>query len=471
MSKNTVELRSKSSFLHLLKQSLTGEVTEFTSGSIDRAIFLLAVPMILEMALESLFAVVDIFFVNRVGKEAVTTVALTESMIMIVYSVAIGLSMGATAMVARRAGEKNYKAIGETAAQAIFLGTSIALIFGVVGFFFPKQILSVMGASPAVVATGFRFTQIMFSGNIVIMLIFLNNAVFRGAGDAAIAMRALWIANIMNILLDPLFIFGLGPIPAMGVTGAAVATTTGRGIGVLYQLYHFWKGKGVVKIVKENIRTNWSIVKQILTLSIGGTGQYLIGSASWIFLMRIIADFGEDVVAGYITAIRVIVFTILPAWGFANAAATLVGQNLGAGKPERAEKSVWRTAFLTMLFFIGVAFIFFFFGEPILSFFIHDAKSIEQGKECLQIISLGYLFFAYGLVITQALNGAGDTKTPTILNFFCFWLMQIPLAWLLAVALKMGPKGVYIAIGVSETLLAIASILIFRRGKWKKVKV
>jgi len=471
MSKNTVELRSKSSFLHLLKQSLTGEVTEFTSGSIDRAIFLLAVPMILEMALESLFAVVDIFFVNRVGKEAVTTVALTESMIMIVYSVAIGLSMGATAMVARRAGEKNYKAIGETAAQAIFLGTSIALIFGVVGFFFPKQILSVMGASPAVVATGFRFTQIMFSGNIVIMLIFLNNAVFRGAGDAAIAMRALWIANIMNILLDPLFIFGLGPIPAMGVTGAAVATTTGRGIGVLYQLYHFWKGKGVVKIVKENIRTNWSIVKQILTLSIGGTGQYLIGSASWIFLMRIIADFGEDVVAGYITAIRVIVFTILPAWGFANAAATLVGQNLGAGKPERAEKSVWRTAFLTMLFFIGVAFIFFFFGEPILSFFIHDAKSIEQGKECLQIISLGYLFFAYGLVITQALNGAGDTKTPTILNFFCFWLMQIPLAWLLAVALKLGPKGVYIAIGVSETLLAIASILIFRRGKWKKVKV
>ena len=427
--------------------------------------------MILEMALESLFAVVDIFFVNRIGKEAVTTVALTESMITIVYSLAIGLSMGATAMVARRAGEKNFKAIGETATQAIFLGTGIAVIIGIVGFIFPKQILTVMGASHAVVESGFRFTQIMFSGNIVIMLIFLNNAVFRGAGDAAIAMRALWLANIMNILLDPLFIFGLGPIPAMGVTGAAVATTTGRGIGVLYQLYHFWKGKGIVKIVKENIRTNWSIVKQILTLSIGGTGQYLIGSASWIFLMRIISNFGEDVVTGYITAIRVIVFTILPAWGFANAAATLVGQNLGAGKPDRAEKSVWRTAFLTMLFFLGVSFIFFFLAEPILSFFIHDAASIAQGKQCLQIISIGYLFFAYGLVISQALNGAGDTKTPTILNFFFFWLMQIPLAWLLAIALKMGPKGVYVAIGVSESLLAIASIFIFRRGKWKKVKV
>ena len=471
MSNSTIEINTKTPFLKLLKQAITGEVKEFTSGSIDRAIFLLAVPMILEMALESLFAVVDIFFVNRIGKEAVTTVALTESLITIVYSVAIGLSMGATAMVARRAGEKNFKAVGDIAAQALYIGTAFALLFGAIGFFFPKQILSVMGASHAVVESGYRFTQIMFTGNVVIMLIFLNNAVFRGAGDAAIAMRALWLANIMNIILDPIFIFGWGPIPAMGVKGAAIATTTGRGIGVIYQLYHFWKGKGIVKILRENLRKNWEIIKQMLKLSIGGTGQYLIGSASWIFLMRIIANFGEDVVAGYITAIRVIVFTILPAWGFANAAATLVGQNLGAGKPERAEKSVWRTSFLTMIFFMIVAFVFFFLGEPILSFFNHDPESIEQGKECLQIISIGYLFFAYGLVISQSFNGAGDTKTPTILNFFCFWLMQIPLAWLLAVALKLGPKGVYIAIGISESVLAIASIVIFRRGKWKQIRV
>ena len=471
MSNSTIDINTRTPFLKLLKQAITGEVKEFTTGSIDRAIFLLAVPMILEMALESLFAVVDIFFVNRVGKEAVTTVALTESIITIVYSIAIGLSMGATAMVARRAGEKNFKAIGEIATQAIYIGTALAIIFGALGFFFPRQILSAMGGSPAVVESGFRFTQIMFTGNIVIMLIFLNNAIFRGAGDASIAMRALWIANIMNIILDPLFIFGWGPIPAMGVKGAAIATTTGRGIGVIYQLYHFWKGKGIVKIVRANFKAKWEIMKQMLNLSIGGTGQYLIGSASWIFLMRIIAGFGEDVVAGYITAIRVIVFTILPAWGFANAAATLVGQNLGAGKPERAEKSVWRTAFLTMIFFALVAFVFFFFGEPILSFFNHDPASIAQGKQCLQIISVGYLLFAYGMVISQSLNGAGDTKTPTILNFFCFWLMQIPLAWVLAVAFKMGPKGVYIAIGISESLLAIASIFIFRRGKWKLVKI
>lgn len=471
MSKSSITINTKVSFLQLLRQAITGEVKDFTNGSIDRAIFLLAVPMILEMALESLFAVVDIFFVNRIGKEAVTTVGLTESMITIVYSLAFGLSMGATALVARRAGEKDFKSIGNTATQAIYIGVIIAVLIGILGFFFPRQILTVMGGSPAVVESGFRFTQIMFTGNIVIMLIFLNNAVFRGAGDASIAMRALWLANIMNIILDPIFIFGLGPIPALGVKGAAIATTTGRGIGVLYQFYHFYKGKGIVKIVRENFKTNWTIINQILKLSIGGTGQYLIGSASWIFLMRIIANFGEDVVTGYITAIRVIVFTILPAWGFANAAATLVGQNLGAGKPERAEKSVWRTSFLTMIFFLFVSLIFFFLGEPILSFFIHDHVSIEEGKRCLKIISIGYLFFAYGMVISQSFNGAGDTRTPTILNFFCFWLMQIPLAWLLAVWLQMGPTGVYIAIGISETVLAIACIFLFKMGRWKRIKL
>jgi putative MATE family efflux protein len=311
----------------------------------------------------------------------------------------------------------------------------------------------------------------MFGGNIVIMLLFLNNAVFRGAGDAAIAMRVLWIANILNIILDPILIFGLGPVPAFGVKGAAIATTTGRGIAVLVQLYYLWKGSGMVKIVRQHLQLKWAIIRQIVELSIGGVGQYIIGSCSWIFLMRIISDFGEDAVTGYQTAVRVIIFTILPAWGFANAAATLVGQNLGAGKPERAEKSVWRTAFLTMLFFLAVSLIFLFFATPILSVFIHEPKSLQTGVECLHIIAIGYLFFSYGLVISQSFNGAGDTKTPTVLNLVCFWALQIPLAWFMAKWLQMGPKGVYYAIGISETMLALVCIVIFKKGKWKLVKL
>lgn len=461
----------KTSLYTLFKMAVRGDVKDFTTGSIDKAIFLLAVPMILEMVLESLFAVVDIFFVNKLGKEAVTTVGLTESLITIVYSLGIGLSMGATAMVARRAGEKNYKAIGDIAMQAIYLCIGISLVISITGIFFSKELLAVMGASDAVIQSGHQFMQIMFGGNIVIMLLFLNNAVFRGAGDAAIAMRVLWIANILNIILDPILIFGWGPIPAFGVKGAAIATTTGRGIAVLLQLYYLWKGNGMVKILQRHLIVKWNIIKQIVQLSIGGVGQYVIGSCSWIFLMRIISDFGEDAVTGYQTAIRIIIFTILPAWGFANAAATLVGQNLGAGKPERAEKSVWRTAFLTMLFFIMVSLIFLFFAKPILAVFIHDAKSLATGIECLHVIAIGYMFFSYGLVISQSFNGAGDTKTPTILNLICFWLFQIPLAWFMAKWLDFGPKGVYYAIGISETLLAVICIVIFKKGKWKLVKV
>jgi putative MATE family efflux protein len=468
---DTIISSNKTSLFKLFKQAIKGDVKDFTTGSIDKAIFLLSVPMILEMVLESLFAVVDIFFVNKLGKEAVTTVGLTESLMYIVYSLAIGLSMGTAAMVARRTGEKKFKAIGDIAMQAIYLCLGIAIILGLTGIIFAKELLSMMGAGETVVNSGYRFTQIMFGGNIVIMLLFLNNAVFRGAGDAAIAMRVLWIANILNIILDPILIFGLGPVPALGVAGAAIATTTGRGIAVLVQIYYLWKGKGVLKVLKEHLSVKWDIIKQILQLSIGGVGQYVIASCSWIFLMRIISDFGQDAVTGYQTALRVIVFTILPAWGFANAAATLVGQNLGAGKPERAEKSVWRTAFLTMLFFIFIALIFLLFAQPILSVFIHDAVSLSYGVECLHIIALGYLFFSYGMVISQSFNGAGDTKTPTILNFVCFWLLQIPLAWFMAKWLQMGPKGVYFAIGISECLLALICVIIFKQGKWKLVKL
>jgi putative MATE family efflux protein len=468
---NTIMSSNKTSVFKLFKQAVNGDIKDFTTGSIDKAIFLLAIPMILEMVLESLFAVVDIFFVNKLGKEAVTTVGLTESLMYIIYSLAIGLSMGTAAMVARRAGEKNFKAIGNIAMQAIYLSLGIAIILGITGIIFSKQLLLIMGAGEATAHSGYRFTQIMFGGNIVVMLLFLNNAVFRGAGDAAIAMRVLWIANILNIILDPILIFGFGPVPALGVTGAAIATTTGRGIAVLVQLYYLCKGKGVLKVLKEHLSVKWGIIKQILQLSVGGVGQYIIASCSWIFLMRIIADFGQDAVTGYQTALRVIIFTILPAWGFANAAATLVGQNLGAGQPDRAEKSVWRTAFLTMLFFIFIAIIFLLFAKPVLAVFINDAASLSYGVECLHIIALGYLFFSYGIIISQSFNGAGDTKTPTILNFVCFWLLQIPLAWFMAKWLQMGPKGVYFAIGISEALLAIICIIIFKRGKWKLIKL
>ncbi len=461
----------KTSLFTLFKMAVRGDVKDFTTGSIDKAIFLLAVPMILEMVLESFFAVADIFFVNKLGKEAVTTVGLTESLITIVYSLGIGLSMGTAALVARRAGEKNFTAIGDIAMQAIYLCLGISIVISIVGILFSKQLLGMMGAGPTVIDTGHQFTQIMFGGNLVIMLLFLNNAVFRGAGDAAIAMRVLWIANILNIILDPILIFGWGPIPAMGVKGAAIATTTGRGIAVLVQLYYLWKGTGMVKVLRQHLIIKWAIIRQIVALSVGGVGQYIIGSCSWIFLMRIISDFGEDAVTGYQTAVRVIIFTILPAWGFANAAATLVGQNLGAGKPDRAEKSVWRTAFLTMLFFIGVSLVFLLFAKPILSVFIQDANSLATGIECLHIIAIGYLFFSYGLVISQSFNGAGDTKTPTILNLVCFWLVQIPLAWWMAKGLQLGPRGVYYAIGISETMLAIVCILLFKRGRWKLVKL
>lgn len=328
-----------------------------------------------------------------------------------------------------------------------------------------------MGADKQVADTHFRYTQIMLTGNIVIMLLFINNGIFRGAGDAAIAMRTLLLSNAINIILVPLLIKGVGPFPKMGVTGAAVATTIGRSCGVVYQLYHLFKGKDIIKLTAKLFRLNYAIIKNILGTSWGGMFQFLIGSCSWIFLMRIISEAGENATAGYGTAIRICVFTILPAWGLANAAATLVGQNLGAGKPERAERSVWRTAFIAFCFFIGVALVFFFFGEQLMRFFIHDTEAIRFGTLCLHILSVGYMFFAYGMVLSQAFNGAGDTKTPTIINLVVFWAIQIPLAYLLAKSLNLGPKGVYLAIGISEAILACICIVVFKRGKWKQVKV
>ncbi len=469
MSQTT--LSDKTSLFKLFKQALNGDVKDFTTGSINKAIFLLAVPMVLEMVLESVFALVDIFFVNKISSEASATVGLTEAALTILYSVAWGLAMGIMALVARRTGEKNFAGASEVAAQGIIIAIMFSIVISIFGFIFPKEILSFMGGSEKLVAENYRFTQIMLTGNIVIMLLFVNNAIFRGAGDASIAMRTLLIANAINIVLDPLLIFGIGPFPKMGVLGAAVATTIGRSVGVLYQCYHLFNGKGIIKLVQKHFQVNMIIIRSIINTSLGGMFQFIIGSCSWIFLAKIIAESGDSVTSGYITAIRICIFTILPAWGLANAAATLVGQNLGAGKPERAEKSVWRSALLSFIFFAFVAVVFYFFGEILMRLFTSDEVAVKAGTLCLHILAIGYIFFAYGMTVTQAFNGAGDTKTPTIINLFVFWMLQIPLAYFLAKYLKMGPTGVYIAIGISETILAIVSIVIFKKGKWKLVKV
>jgi putative MATE family efflux protein len=379
--------------------------------------------------------------------------------------------MGTTAMVARRVGEKDNPAAARAGVQAIYLAIGLSMILGVVGLLYAKDILALMGASDSVIDSGSGYTRWMFGGNITIMLIFLINAIFRGAGDASLAMRTLILSNGLNIVLDPLFIFGFGPIPAFGVTGAAIATNIGRGVGVLYQVYHLLRGKDVIKIHWGNLALNWDIIWRLIKVSAGGTGQFIIASASWVFLVRIIAHFGSAALAGYTIAIRIVVFTILPAWGMSNAFATLVGQNLGAGNPERAEKSVWRTAKFNMIFLGLISLVFLLAAQPILQLFTEESEVLYYGTDCLQIVCLGYIFYAYGMVITQSFNGAGDTRTPTILNFFGFWLFQIPLAYALAIILDFGPRGAFLAISIAESVLAVASILVFRQGKWKTVKI
>lgn len=464
--------RGFKAFFSLFKEALSGKEQDYTQGSIRRAVFLLAVPMILEMCMESVFAVVDIFFVGRLGKnEAVSTVVLTESVLTIVYSLAIGLSMAATAMVARRTGEKNPDAAAKAGMQSLILALFITVIISVAGLIFAPEILKLMGASAETIHIGTNYTRIIYGGSAVIMLLFLINGIFRGAGDASMAMRSLWIANICNIILCPVLIYGAGPIPAFGITGAAMATTIGRGIGVLYQLYHLFSGKRVIKIKKQDFVPDWPILKSISNIAWTGTAQFLIASASWMILARIMAEFGDEAVAGYGVAIRLIMFFLLPAWGMSNAAATLVGQNLGAQQPERAEQSVWRTARYNTIFMVFVTGVFLIFAQPIVAFMNKDVTVESYAVSALRIVSLGYIFYGVGMVVTNAFNGAGDTKTPTLINIFGFWLFQVPLALLLALVFKLGPNGVFIAIVLAETGITIAGIIIFKKGKWKKVKI
>lgn len=449
------------------KQSLSGKEQDFTSGSIRKAIFMLSIPMILEMLMESIFALVDIIFVSQVSVNAVATIGLTESVITLVYAVAIGLSMAATAVVARRIGEKDIVGANQAAVQVIILGILVAIVIGIIGVIYPKEILALMGAEPDLIEEGYGYTKILMGGNITIMLLFLINAIFRGAGNASIAMWTLVLSNGLNIILDPIFIFGFGPVPAYGVEGAAIATTIGRGTAVIFQLFILLYGWGKLKIKFQDIVLRWAIMLNLMKVSLGGIGQFLIGTSSWVFLVRIISEFGSEVLAGYTIAIRVMMFTFMPSWGMSNAAATLVGQNLGAKKPDRAEKSVWLTGKYNAIFMVIVSFAYLVFAHEILRWFSDEPEVIKYGALCLQVIATGYVFYAYGMVVIQSFNGAGDTKTPTYINFVCFWLFQLPFAYLMAITLDFGPMGVFLAIVLAEALIAVIGIILFKKGKWK----
>lgn len=458
-------------YFNLFISALKGEETEFTSGSINRAIVLLSIPMIAEMIGEALFAVVDMIFVSRISVNAIATVALTETPLMIIYSMAVGLSMAATAIVARRVGEKDLLRASNASVQAIILAVIVGLALGIPGFFFADDILRLMGGAPDMIKEGVGYTKIMYAGNLCIILIFLINGVYRGAGNASIAMKSLLLANGLNIVLDPLFIFGLGPIPAFGIEGAAIATTTGRGIGVLYQIFFLINGKSMIKIGFENLVVRWNTIKEMVIVASGGVGQFIVESLSWLFLVRVIAEFGTEVIAGYQMSFRVIVFTLLPSWGMANAAATLVGQNLGAQKPDRAEESVWKTALWNTIFLVIVAILFSVFADQVLSVFNQSGMVQKTAINALRIICFGYIFFAYGMVIGQAFNGAGNTRTPLLINLVVFWLIQIPLAYLLALKFGFGPNGVFFCIAFCHSLYAVVAIVLFRRGNWKLTKV
>jgi putative MATE family efflux protein len=454
-----------------IREALRGSHQDFTTGNLNRAILLLAIPMVLEMVLESLFAVVDVFWVGRLGADAIATVGLTESLLSLVFAVGLGLSLSTTAMVARRIGEKDPQGAAVAGVQAIVLGLGVSLAIGLPCVYLAPKLLQLMGASPQVVAVGSGYARIALGGSGAILMLFLNNAIFRGAGDAAIAMRLLWVSNIINLILDPCLIFGWGPFPKLGVTGAALATFIGRSIGVLYQFYRLLRGSERIRILARHLRINLGVLLRLVRVSLTGILQFAIAHTSWIGLVRIVSIFGSAALAGYTIAIRIVVFIILPSWGLSNAAATLVGQNLGAKQPERAETSVWRTGFYNMIFLglIGVFFV--IFAEHIVRLFTQDPQVLPLAASCLRVVSYGNIGYAYGMVMLQAFNGAGDTITPTIVNFFGFWLLEIPLAYFLAIPMRMQARGAYFSIVIAELFIAGVSIILFKRGKWKKQQI
>jgi putative MATE family efflux protein len=454
-----------------VREALRGSHQDFTKGSLNRAILLLAIPMVLELVLESTFAVVDVFWVGRLGANAVATVGLTESLLSLVFAVGLGLSLSATAMVARRIGEKDPEGAAVAGVQAIVIGLAASVMIGAPCLYFAPHLLRLMGASPEIVTMGSGYARIALGGSGVLLMLFLNNAIFRGAGDAAIAMRLLWVSNIINLALDPCLIFGWGPFPRLGVTGAALATFTGRGIGVLYQFYRLMRGTERIRILRRQIRVNWEVLVRLIRVSLTGVLQFTIAHTSWIGLVRIVSLFGAAAVAGYTIAIRVVIFIIMPAWGLSNAAATLVGQNLGAKQPQRAETSVWRTGLYNMLFLGAIGILMVIIAEPVVRLFTQDPAVVPLAASCLRIMSYGNIGYAYGMVMLQAFNGAGDTVTPTIVFFFGFWVLEIPLAYWLAIRHGMQSNGVFYSIVIAECSIAAASILLFRRGKWKRQRI
>jgi len=465
----TTSARSvRGNWLALLKEAVFGTTQDFTAISLNRAIVLLAAPMVLEMAMESLFGIVDIFFVAHLGADSTATVGITEGMLVMIFAVAMGLSMGSTAVVARRVGEKDHEGASTAAAQSIMLGAVLSVLIFVCVFPFAPRLMALMGASPGILHVGSTYARIMLSGSGIIMMLFLMNAIFRGAGDAAVAMRVLWVANFINLCLDPCLILGLGPFPRLGVTGAAVSTSIGRSVGILYQVYILWKGRGRIRIHRRHLRIDFRVLAGIMRIAGNGTLQFLIMTASWVMMVRLIQTFGSAATAGYTVAIRIIMFSILPSWGLGSAAATLVGQNLGAQQPDRAAQSVWRAGFFNMIFLGCVSLAFLLLAPRLVGFFSSDAVVIGFGANCLRMVSLCYILYAYGMVIVQAFNGAGDTFTPSMINLVSYWLVQLPLAFLLVRRIHAGANGVFLSILVAEVLLSILSIYIFRLGRWKK---
>jgi putative MATE family efflux protein len=454
-----------------LKEAIAGTDRDFTKEPMGRAMFLLAVPMVLEMFMESVFAIVDIFFVSHLGSDAIATVGLTESLMTIIYAIGGGFAAATTALISRRIGEKRPEKAAVSAMQAIYTGLFFSVLIAVPGFIFSHEVLGLMGGNENMINNMAGYTSIMLSANGVIMLLFIINAVFRSSGDAAISMRILFIANIINVMLDPCFIFGWGPFPKLGVEGAAVATTIGRGTAVIYQFYLLFAGKRRIHISYSQLSPEWKVMWSLVKLSLGGIGQSLITTSSWIFMVRIIAGFGSSVVAAYTIAIRIIIFALMPPWGLSNAAATLVGQNLGADKPERAERAVYMAAILNFCLMGLISLLFIFNPQYFVQAFMHGKTVSLDAVICLRIISYGFVFYGLGMVMVQSLNGAGDTVTPTIINFFCFWMIEIPLAWVLSSRTGLHEQGVYLSIVIAESIMATTGLVIIRRGKWKTKKV